>query len=151
VAGLLFVGAGLLGVGTLKDLALVLFVGMLTGAYSSLFLATPWLVDLKMFDQRYRLHAQRVLAKRVAVAKGEAVETKTGRPRAKAGARASAAGTAAAADDDGGDGGDASGQDRMDTLAAASAPRVGAKPAGTKPPGGRPGQPRKRSGGSKRR
>ena len=50
VAGLLFVGAGLLGVGTLEDLALVLFVGMLTGAYSSLFLATPWLVDFKLMD-----------------------------------------------------------------------------------------------------
>ena len=32
VAGLLFVGAGLLGVGTLKDLALVLFVGLAAGA-----------------------------------------------------------------------------------------------------------------------
>ncbi|HEY0402930.1 MAG TPA: protein translocase subunit SecF, partial [Blastococcus sp.] len=31
VAGLLFVGAGLLGVGTLKDLALVLFVGLAAG------------------------------------------------------------------------------------------------------------------------
>src|SRR5262249_34299002 len=35
VAGLLFIGAGWLGVGTLRDLALVLFVGMITGAYSS--------------------------------------------------------------------------------------------------------------------
>src|SRR5262249_22467254 len=40
VAGLLFVGAGLLGVGTLKDLALVLFVGLASGAYSSIFIAT---------------------------------------------------------------------------------------------------------------
>jgi preprotein translocase subunit SecF len=47
VAGLLFVGAGLLGVGDLKDLALVLFVGLATGAYSSLFLATPIACDLK--------------------------------------------------------------------------------------------------------
>jgi preprotein translocase subunit SecF len=64
VAGLLFVGAGVLGVGTLEDLALVLFVGMLTGAYSSLFLATPWLVDFKLFDPRYRNHANRVQQKR---------------------------------------------------------------------------------------
>ena len=41
VAGLLFVGAGILGVGTIKDLALILFVGLASGAYSSLFLATP--------------------------------------------------------------------------------------------------------------
>ncbi|HVI35238.1 MAG TPA: protein translocase subunit SecF, partial [Gaiellales bacterium] len=47
VAGLLFVGAGLLGVGTLKDLALVLFVGLAAGTYSSIFLATPIVADLK--------------------------------------------------------------------------------------------------------
>jgi preprotein translocase subunit SecF len=64
VAGLLFVGAGLLGVGTLKDLALVLFVGLAAGAYSSLFLATPWLVDLKEREPRYAALRQRVLAKR---------------------------------------------------------------------------------------
>jgi preprotein translocase subunit SecF len=148
VAGLLFVGAGLLGVGTLKDLALVLFVGMLTGAYSSLFLATPWLVDLKMLDQRYKLHAQRVLGKRAALAKSADGEPKAGRPRAKAGAKA-----AVEADDE-----DEDLQARVDALAASSAPRVGAKPAPTKASGGRPGaksagkaQPRKRSGGSKRR
>ncbi|MBA3432333.1 MAG: protein translocase subunit SecF, partial [Actinobacteria bacterium] len=37
VAALLFVGAGLLGAETLKDLALALFVGILTGTYSSIF------------------------------------------------------------------------------------------------------------------
>jgi preprotein translocase subunit SecF len=125
VAGLLFVGAGLLGVGTLKDLALVLFVGMLTGAYSSLFLATPWLVDLKLMDQRYKLHTQRVLAKRAAVAKA----ADGGAAEAKAGGRAKA--------------GDA---DLESALAASSAPRVGARPTGAKS-----AQPRKRSGGGKRR
>jgi preprotein translocase subunit SecF len=72
VSGLLFVGAGVLGVGTLKDLALVLFVGLLTGAYSSLFLATPWAVDMKMLDQRYKLHAQRVAARRAGIDPREA-------------------------------------------------------------------------------
>ncbi|WP_344319377.1 protein translocase subunit SecF, partial [Actinocatenispora thailandica] len=66
VAGLLFIGAGLLGAGTLKDLGLVLFVGMLSGTYSSIFLAAPVLVDLKMRDSRYRAHAARVLARRAA-------------------------------------------------------------------------------------
>ncbi|MEP6696156.1 MAG: protein translocase subunit SecF [Pseudonocardiales bacterium] len=64
VAGLLFVGAGLLGVGTLKDLALVLFVGLASGAYSSLFLATPVLVDLKEREPPYAALRQRVLSKR---------------------------------------------------------------------------------------
>ena len=50
VASLLFVGAGLLGAGTLKDLALAQFVGILAGTYSSLFIATPMLVQLKQRD-----------------------------------------------------------------------------------------------------
>src|SRR6185369_16470204 len=51
VASLLFVGAGLLGAGTLKDLALAQFVGIASGTYSSLFFATPLLVDLRRRDQ----------------------------------------------------------------------------------------------------
>ena len=61
VGGLLFIGAGLLGAGTLKDLGLVLFVGMLCAVYSSIFLATPVLVDLKEQEPRFKLHKQRVL------------------------------------------------------------------------------------------
>jgi preprotein translocase subunit SecF len=64
VAGLLFVGAGLLGVGTIKDLALILFVGLAVGAYSSLFLATPVLVELKELEPENKALAKRVLAKR---------------------------------------------------------------------------------------
>jgi preprotein translocase subunit SecF len=64
VAGLLFVGAGLLGVGTIKDLALILFVGLAVGAYSSLFLATPVVVDLKEREPQYRTLTKRVQAKR---------------------------------------------------------------------------------------
>jgi preprotein translocase subunit SecF len=89
VAGLLFVGAGLLGVGTLKDLALVLFVGLATGAYSSMFLATPWLVDIKMLDTRYKLHAQRVAARRAGIDPREArkAAAKKGAPSLKKPAR----------------------------------------------------------------
>jgi len=64
VAGLLFVGAGLLGVGTIKDLALILFVGLAVGAYSSLFLATPVVVDLKQREPQYRALTRRVEARR---------------------------------------------------------------------------------------
>ncbi len=66
VAGLLFVGAGLLGVGTIKDLALILFVGLAIGAYSSLFLATPVVVDLKDREPQYRALTRRVDARRSA-------------------------------------------------------------------------------------
>jgi preprotein translocase subunit SecF len=71
VAGLLFVGAGLLGVGTIKDLALILFVGLMTGAYSSLFLATPIVVDLTERAAPYRALTKRVLAKRADEARRE--------------------------------------------------------------------------------
>ena len=50
VASLLFVGAGLLGAGTLKDLALAQLVGLAAGAYSSIFIATPLLAQLKERD-----------------------------------------------------------------------------------------------------
>jgi preprotein translocase subunit SecF len=69
VGGLLFVGAGLLGVGTIKDLALILFVGLASGAYSSLFLATPIVVDLTERDPQYKALAKRVEAKRASEAK----------------------------------------------------------------------------------
>src|SRR2546423_1510103 len=92
VMGLLFVGAGILGVGTLEDLALVLFVGMLTGAYSSLFLATPWLVDFKMLAPRSRNHAQRVLTKGAAEAAKSSARTTP--------ARAAASRTALPVDDE---------------------------------------------------
>jgi preprotein translocase subunit SecF len=64
VSGLLFVGAFLLRAGTLKDLALALFVGLASGAYSSLFLATPLLADLKEREPQYKALTQRVLARR---------------------------------------------------------------------------------------
>ena len=54
VASILFIGAGLLGAGTLKDLALVLFVGMLSGTYSSICIATPVLADLKERQPEYK-------------------------------------------------------------------------------------------------
>jgi len=74
VAGLLFVGAGLLGVGTIKDLALILFVGLAVGGYSSLFLATPMVVELKQREPDVRTLARRVAARRSsASARGEQV------------------------------------------------------------------------------
>ncbi len=61
VATLLFVGAGLLGASTLKDLGLALFVGLLIGAYSSVFVATPLLAMMKEREPRYRNVRERVL------------------------------------------------------------------------------------------
>jgi preprotein translocase subunit SecF len=74
VAGLLFIGAGILGVGTIKDLALILFVGLASGAYSSLFLATPIVVDLTERDPAYKALTKRVAAKRSSDARRAADE-----------------------------------------------------------------------------
>jgi preprotein translocase subunit SecF len=60
VASILFVGAGFLGAGELRDLALVLFVGMLSGTYSSICIATPVLADLKEREPQYKALAKRV-------------------------------------------------------------------------------------------
>jgi preprotein translocase subunit SecF len=61
VGAILFVGAGILGAGTLKDLALALFIGLAVGTYSSICVATPFLAAM-----REREPAMRALAKRVA-------------------------------------------------------------------------------------
>jgi preprotein translocase subunit SecF len=63
VASLLFVGAGLLGAGSLKDLALALFVGLATGSYSSIFIATPLLVLFKEREPQYIALTKRVSAR----------------------------------------------------------------------------------------
>jgi len=63
VAAILIVATALLGANNeLEELALVLFVGMLSGTYSSIFIATPVLADLKEREPQYQ-----ALAKRVAV------------------------------------------------------------------------------------
>ncbi|HYO19044.1 MAG TPA: protein translocase subunit SecF [Dermatophilaceae bacterium] len=59
VASILVIGSQLLGPGTLMDLSLALFVGIAVGTYSSIFIATPVLADL-----REREPAMRELKKR---------------------------------------------------------------------------------------
>jgi preprotein translocase subunit SecF len=60
VGAILFVGAGLLGAGTLKDLSLALFVGMAAGTYSSIFIATPFLAQLMERQPQMQALAKRV-------------------------------------------------------------------------------------------
>ena len=67
VGSILFVGAGLLGAGTLKDLSLALFIGLAIGTYSSLFIAPQVLAGL-----REREPAMIALAKRVNARAGAA-------------------------------------------------------------------------------
>jgi preprotein translocase subunit SecF len=60
VAAILFIGTMVLGAGTLKDLSLSLFVGMIVGTYSSLCVATPLLVTLKEREPKYQAIARRI-------------------------------------------------------------------------------------------
>ena len=135
VGGLLFIGAGLLGAGTLKDLGLVLFVGMGLGVLSSIVFASPVLTALKDSDPRIKSHTQRVLARRASARSGDVA------PRAE---RTRSGATAAAAP-----------QEEAVALAGTAAPRPGSRPAAKRNSNrsGRPGGAGNRpsGGGGKRR
>jgi len=64
VGAILYVGAVQLGAGSLKDLALALFVGMAAGAYSSIFIATPLLADMKSREVANQALEKRLASKR---------------------------------------------------------------------------------------
>ncbi|WP_426505933.1 protein translocase subunit SecF [Dactylosporangium sp. McL0621] len=133
VGGLLFIGAGLLGAGTLKDLGLVLFIGMGVAVYSSIFFATPVLAELKSREPRLQQHANRVKAKRASQAKEAA--TRAANP---------------ARDSDGVPiGGPAKAAERSEL--AGAAPRPGARPAARPGPGKRPRAGGRPGGGGGRR
>ena len=60
VLSILFVGSFLLGATTLQEFGLALLVGLITGAYSSIFIASPLLVFLKEREPRYAAIRQRL-------------------------------------------------------------------------------------------
>lgn len=64
VAAVLFIGVGLLGADTLRDLALVMFVGMLLSTLSSIFVASPLAVALGARKVEVREHTKEVLEHR---------------------------------------------------------------------------------------
>jgi preprotein translocase subunit SecF len=94
VGAILYVGTFQLGSGPLKDLALALFVGMAAGAYSSIFIATPLLAQLKMREPSMVAQARRVESRRAQQAKEPTAPARSGRA---AGATRAAVGGATAA------------------------------------------------------
>lgn len=54
IASILFIGAVVLGTGTLRDISLALFVGVLVGTYSSVFLAGPLYVHLRERESKFK-------------------------------------------------------------------------------------------------
>jgi preprotein translocase subunit SecF len=159
VVAILVTGITLLGPGELEDLALVLFVGMLSGTYSSICIATPVLAALKEREPQYKALAKRVALRasggRTAQRKAKAAQSGPGRPGAAAGRPAPAAGLAdpaetglpadeAAATDAGGFA-DPGPDERVPAARAAGTPRGGSAP--------RPGprqQPRRTSAAKRR-
>jgi preprotein translocase subunit SecF len=128
VAGLLIIGAGLLGAGSLKDLALALFIGLAAGAYSSIFTATPIVADLKEREPAYQQLARRVAARKTKEASPAALATTA--PRWGGGEQGAASAPPSAA-----------------TPLAEGAETPASRPTPTGPrPGARPGGPQRRSG-----
>lgn len=62
VAAILFIGAVLLGAGTLRDIALALFIGIIVGTYSTIFIAAPLYSHLREGEAKYRKAALKVLS-----------------------------------------------------------------------------------------
>ncbi|HEX3539587.1 MAG TPA: protein translocase subunit SecF [Acidimicrobiales bacterium] len=133
ILSILLIGAYLLGASALEDFGLALFIGLLTGAYSSIFIAAPALAVMKEREPRYAQIRQR-LANRAtmtgvltpaAAASGELLGAAAGGGgggggRSRGGARAGAASAAGSGGSGGGSGG---GRTRV-------APRPPLKPAG---------------------
>ncbi len=112
VASILFIGSLLLGAGTLKDISLALFVGIAAGTYSSIFIATPLLVDLRNREPEMQAQAERV------------------RRRRESEARAAATESGRSGDDLAGDSGSEAGQDWADEAGADGVPATGQRRAG---------------------
>lgn len=95
VLGLLVIGAGLLGAGSLDDLSLALFIGLASGAYSSIFIASPLLCDLKERETTYQQLAKRVASRRFKESRDDASlqPATAGAPRAAAAGTTVASGT----------------------------------------------------------
>ncbi len=149
IVSILVIGAGVLGATTLNDFGLALLVGLLTGAYSSIFIAAPILAILKEREPRYASIRQRLTAKggaglltptpTAALAGGGAPPARLPKPRA--GARSPA--RARAVDPDGTDGDD-------DQLVPSRPGPTGQAQQPRPKPVARPGAPRPRKKGKRR-
>ncbi|MGJ3191190.1 protein translocase subunit SecF [Paenarthrobacter nitroguajacolicus] len=67
VAAILFIGAGLLGAGTLRDLSLALFVGILIGTAATIFIAAPLYAWLRQGEPELVKQAKKVAHRRAEV------------------------------------------------------------------------------------
>jgi len=64
VAAILFIGAGVLGADTLRDISLALLIGILVGTWSTVFVAAPLYSQLREGEPAIRRHDQKVMKER---------------------------------------------------------------------------------------
>jgi preprotein translocase subunit SecF len=137
VLSLLVVGAYLFEAVTLKDFALALFIGLATGAYSSIFVATPFLAVLKEKEPRYTAIRLKLAGRAGAVAAPAYATATAGGGGGSAGGTSAPSGRVLDAPDGAGD-----------TADAGRTARVAPRPVPTRRPGGtaapRPRQKRRR-------
>ncbi|PZF65086.1 protein translocase subunit SecF [Curtobacterium sp. MCBD17_013] len=61
VAAILFIGSYVLGAGTLRDISLALFIGIIVGTYSTIFIASPLYAHLRIGEEKIRKSDQKKL------------------------------------------------------------------------------------------
>ncbi|WP_247828915.1 protein translocase subunit SecF [Arthrobacter antioxidans] len=64
VASILFIGAFVLGAGTLQDLSLALFIGIILGTLGTIFIAAPLYAALRLNEPELKEQEEKVLARR---------------------------------------------------------------------------------------
>ena len=89
VLSLLILGAEVMGAITLREFALALLVGLLTGSYSSIFIASPLLAMFKEREARFKLfrgtHATKTELERLVLGGSPQAKRDAARQRADAG------------------------------------------------------------------
>jgi preprotein translocase subunit SecF len=64
VASILFIGAVALGAGTLRDISLALFIGIIVGTYSTIFIAAPSYSHMREGEVKFAKAAKKIMLKR---------------------------------------------------------------------------------------
>lgn len=81
VGAILFIGAFMLGAGTLQDLSLALFVGILVGTFGTLFVSAPLYGMLRLSEKKIKEHTQFVEDVRAGRITPETEEEDDGEPK----------------------------------------------------------------------
>lgn len=100
IIALFVVAVWLMGIGTLRDLALIQLIGVVEGIFSSIFFATPLVVTFANMSKRIKRHNKRVTDYRAGKDENAAAESGAASPARTVVSPASATATPAEIDDD---------------------------------------------------